>query len=186
MAIPERQYLLVWYVPIGDSKVKQPEASGKKPNLWQSIFGGTGELLDDKNILLPAFHVIAKLVDYDDLRGTGVRVPSEGLAVTVPVGEAISYRQSAALRTDRQAAGTVICYCYSRDKGFNFISEGLHSLGLCSTRTSSSNELTFQSSSASINEEQAGDIDWHLTPIGRAAVEMVWLGCLAMTSFGPT
>ncbi|KAH7913471.1 hypothetical protein BJ138DRAFT_1081529 [Hygrophoropsis aurantiaca] len=183
-AIPEKQYLLVWYVPFGDSKGKQPETSKKKSKPSQSTSDGTGEFLDNKNIFLPAFRVTAKLVDYDDLRGTGVRVPSEGLAVTVPVWEAISYHQSSALRTDQQAAGTVICHCYNRDKGFNFVPEGLYSLGLCS-RTPLSDELTFQSSSASINEEQAGDIDWHLTPIGRAVVEMVWLGCLAVTSFGP-
>ena len=34
-------------------------------------------------------------------------------------------------------------------------------------------------------EAEEEELIWNLTPIGRAAVEMAWLGCLAMTSFGP-
>ena len=35
-------------------------------------------------------------------------------------------------------------------------------------------------------EEEPEEIDVNLTPIGRAAVEMAWLGSMAVTCFGPT
>ncbi|KAH7927541.1 hypothetical protein BV22DRAFT_1060876 [Leucogyrophana mollusca] len=181
----ERQYLLVWYVPFEDRKGKQPEAaSKKKAKQSQSTSDGNGDLLDNKNIFLPNFHVTAMLVNYDDLRGTGIRVPSDGLAITGPVWEAMAYLQSPAIRDQQQQSGTVICHCYGRDKGFSFVPEGLLRLGLCS-RFTSPEDLTVQYSSASVSEEQSMESEVLLTPIGLAVVEMVWLGCLAVTSFGP-
>ncbi|KAG1797646.1 uncharacterized protein BJ212DRAFT_1289488, partial [Suillus subaureus] len=123
-----------------------------------------------------------RLVGYDELRGTGIRVPSDGLAVAAPTLDVATTRTAV---RDRAALGleTVICMCSSREKGFHFQSEGLSKLGLCLQE-----EVTLPAANnprAVYLEIETLEIKHLLTPVGRAAVEMVWLGCLAITSFGP-
>ncbi|EGO25484.1 hypothetical protein SERLADRAFT_387526 [Serpula lacrymans var. lacrymans S7.9] len=137
-------------------------------------------MAERKYVLLTSFRVCARLVAYGELRGSGVRVPSEGLSVTGAIWEAMSYLPSPALRQDH-IDDTVISHSSSRDKGFEFVPEGLGKLGLCMPPPAS--ETLTPDVPPPENEEEESDV--LLTPIGRAAVEMVWLGCLALTSFGP-
>jgi len=72
---------------------------------------------------------------------------------------------------------TVICVCHGRDQGFVLLTEGLCKLGLATSEV-----LRVHNPESELEEREYEVL---LTTIGRAAVEMVWLGCLAITSFGP-
>ncbi|KAH7917642.1 hypothetical protein BV22DRAFT_978834, partial [Leucogyrophana mollusca] len=127
-------------------------------------------------ILLPTFYVTAMLLDHDDLWGTDIRIPCGGLAITGPVWEAMAHLPLPTIRDRQQQSGTIICHCYDWENGLIFVPEGLLRLGLC---------LTPQHSRAGVREEQSMDSEVLLNPIGLAVVEMVWIGALAATSFGP-
>jgi hypothetical protein len=194
--IPEdRQYLLVWYVPFenkgkkAEQQQQQPQQQAnakKKAKQSHSTSDNTSDT-NQKNVYLSTFRVDARLVGYNDLRGSGIRLPSDGLAITAPAWEAVSYNDEAA-REVMQMSETVICVCSSREKGFHFQPEGLTKLGLCSQ-----DEVAPSPHPPPVNlgpqfpphlyEYEQSEVEPFLTPIGRAAVEMVWLGCLAITSF---
>ena len=187
--IPEgRQYLLVWYVPFeskGKKSESQTSTNTKKKAKQSHSSDGMGDA-NQKNVCLSNFRVNARLVEYDDLRGTGVRLPSDGLAITAPAWEAVSYNATAAAALGVvQMSETVICVCSSREKGFQMQPEGLIKLGLCLQEEAVPPPVTLHHVPHSLEFEQV-DVEAFLTPIGRAAVEMVWLGCLAITSFGST
>ncbi|KAF8134506.1 hypothetical protein EV363DRAFT_1323724 [Boletus edulis] len=176
ITVPEnRQYLLVYYVQFTErgSRTQKPE----KKKLKHSHSSDSGVEIDPKAVYLPSFRAVARVVTYDELRLSGVRVPSDGLAINGPEWEAISYPASIPLQ-DAQNSHVVVCQCLGRDNGFDFLEDGLHELGLC-TREELSQPDRF-------SETDEPQIKMLLTPIGRAAVEMIWLGCLAITSFGPS
>ncbi|KAG1719948.1 hypothetical protein EDD22DRAFT_983255 [Suillus occidentalis] len=139
------------------------------------------------------FRVNARLVRYDELRGTGIRLPSDGLAVGAPALDVgglggVRNREEAESQLGTDTAlgiglETVICMCSSRENGFHFQPEGLSKLGLCLQE-----EVALPAANnprAVYLEIPTSELRHLLTPVGRAAVEMVWLGCLAITSFGP-
>lgn len=170
-----RQYLLVYYAPFEEASSKNKKPEKKKAK--QSHSSDSGVEPDSKAVYLPAFRAVARVVTYDELRLSGVRVPSDGLAFNGPEWEAMTYSNSVPLRDD-QMMDTVVCQCQGRDSGFDFLEDGLVKLGLC-TRESIPVEDEF----SELEEQQFKTV---LTPIGRAAIEMIWLGCLAITSFRPT
>ncbi|KAG9316760.1 hypothetical protein JVU11DRAFT_2822 [Chiua virens] len=179
--VPEnRQFLLVYYVPFSESSSssgnKKPEK--KKPNK-HSHSSESGTELDPKTVYLPAFRVVARVVTYDKLQSSGVRIPSEGLAVNGPEWEAMHH--SAVVQDDEKMPEIVVCQCLGRERGFDFLQDGLLKLGLCTREEFPVQEDMLESEEG---EREVGRIV--LTPIGRAAVEMIWLGCLAITSFGPS
>ncbi|KAG1751388.1 uncharacterized protein EDB91DRAFT_1105212 [Suillus paluster] len=190
--IPEaRQYLLVWYVPFED-KGRPDHSAKKKPKQASPPPEATAET-NQKSVYLSNFRVNARLVAYDNLRGTGIRVPSDGLAITAPAWEANnlpiidtqseSESESQIEEEDVQPKQTVICVCDNREHGFRFLPDGLTELGLCLKE-----EVPLPAADnprAIYLGHEVSDVRQHLTPVGRAAVEMVWLGCLAVTSFGP-
>ncbi|KAG2342793.1 hypothetical protein BDR05DRAFT_1000460 [Suillus weaverae] len=212
VTIPEdRQYLLVWYVPFED-KNKDPSsnpnsnsnsasANKKKPKQTHSTSDPDAES-NQKNVYLRNFRVNARLVGYDELRGTGIRLPSDGLAVAAPTLDVgglggVRNREESESQLglgpqqgtvpgpglDSQLSETVICMCSSRENGFHFQPDGLSKLGLCLQE-----EVTLPGTNnplAVYLEIPTSEMRHLLTPVGRAAVEMVWLGCLAITSFGP-
>lgn len=174
--LKNRQYLLVYYVPFRETRPK--DKKGEKKKAKQSHSSDSGVELDAKAAFLPAFRVVARVVTYDELQLSGIRIPSDGLAISGPEWEAINYPASSPLR-DAQMIDTVVCKCEGRERGFDFLEHGLLKLGL-STREESESPPEFPS-----EEENEPEVKSTLTPIGRAAVEMIWLGCLAITSFGP-
>lgn len=206
LTVPEdRQYLLVWYVPFEDknrhtsstnpnshTNSASASANKKKPKQTHSTSDPDAES-NQKNVYLRNFRVNARLVRYDELRGTGIRLPSDGLAVGAPaldVGglSGVRNREEAESQLGTDTAlgvglETVICMCSSRENGFHFQPEGLSKLGLCLQE-----EVALPAANnprAVYLEIPTSELRHLLTPVGRAAVEMVWLGCLAITSFGP-
>ena len=180
--VEERQYLLVYYVPFDERKEKSKKQDSKKRSRSGSHVAvsssGPGA---SKTILLTSFSVRARLISYQDLLGTGVRLPIEGLSVAGSMAEAMRLLPSSAIRETRlETPWAIIGICNSRNKGVEFLPEGLAKVGLAIALPSPSPEPVQMSS-----EAEEPEINWELTPIGRAAVEMAWLGCLAMTSFGP-
>ncbi|EPQ57005.1 hypothetical protein GLOTRDRAFT_110385 [Gloeophyllum trabeum ATCC 11539] len=171
LRLEDRQYLLVYYVPFerkktGKDKDKDPT---KKRSRAQTTVE-TSSPHSSKNILLESFRVCSRLLGYDDLRGSGVRLPTDGLAVTGPLAEAINSIPHPTVRAEYQQP-MVIAMCERREDGVQFMPDGLEKLGLCTpaARRDSIPDL---------------DPDPQLTAVGRAAVEMAWLGCMALTSFG--
>lgn len=170
-----RQYLLVYYVPFGEAPPKDKKSEKKKAK--QSHSSDSGLESDSRAVCLTAFRAVARVITYDELRLSGVRVPSDGLAINGPAWEAFNYPTSASLQ-DAQMTDTVVCQCHDRERGFDFLEHGLLKLGLCTREEISPQDL-------SGFEEDEWDARTVLTPIGRAAVEMIWLGCLAISTFGP-
>ncbi|KIK69256.1 hypothetical protein GYMLUDRAFT_67914 [Collybiopsis luxurians FD-317 M1] len=170
---------------------------------------------DDRNILLHGFVINARKVAYCDLRGTGVRVPDEGLAVNGPLEEAwrecsVGMSMPSDLDTQPLPDPTILAVCHSRESGVEFDPEALVSLGLCRVLNPlpmgmvAEDFAGFGENGAGINgglngigEEarEGNQEEWEmsamgfkrkLTAVGRAAMEMCWIGGLALTSFGPS
>ncbi|KIM69700.1 hypothetical protein SCLCIDRAFT_1208208 [Scleroderma citrinum Foug A] len=178
LTVPEnRYYLLVWYVPWADEKGKKPEqqVEMKKSKALPHTNDDSGVDAEPKPFTLRSFRVNARVVHYDELRHSGVRAPSTGLAINGPVWEAMNDLDFPAVRQDERTRSSVVCQCSGRNHGFSFDPHGLAQLGLCDVETSGP------------VSERDGDEEptqtFSFTAIGKAAVEMIWLGCLAVTSF---
>ncbi|OCH92297.1 hypothetical protein OBBRIDRAFT_751567 [Obba rivulosa] len=177
--LEERQYLLVYYVPFEEKHSGKKELQKKRSRPDPLATPATNPGKGTKTITLLHFRVCARLVSYYDLRNTGVRLPINGLSVTGPMEEALQLLPPSEIR----ALGLddiVIGVCQGRHNGMEFIPEGLARLGLAQPAPD-----TPQTSIPLSDTDAEVETEWVLTPIGRAAVEMAWLGCLAMTSFGP-
>ena len=177
LRVEDRQYLLVYYVPFEEKEKRKTDHNKKRSRGSKSpTVSASSSAVDLPLFFLRSFRVNARLVSYDDLRGTGVRVPSYGLTVTGTMAEAMRYLPSPSIREQRLDE-VVICQCTSRNSGMKFDPDGLSKLGLCMpTETPAAMQIP-----DSVIPEPEEAI---LTPIGRAAVEMAWLGCMAATSFG--
>ncbi|KAH9023545.1 hypothetical protein EDB83DRAFT_2679082 [Lactarius deliciosus] len=113
-----------------------------------------------------------------DLNGSEIRLPVRGLSVTGPLEEAELGVPPASLR-DMHSDDFVMGACLDGSgTAIEFFPEALEKLGLCVPRTEAS--VQHQTDPAEPVVEQP------LTAIGRAAVEVAWLGCMAlMTFYGP-
>jgi hypothetical protein len=174
--LEDRTYLLVYYVPFLEKNANKGRAAGKgKRSLTPPTESGVQEATSNHGLYLSSFRVDARLVGYDELRGSGIRLPSEGLAVTGPMMEARASCPTPSVRAENHH-DVVIAKCFSRDKGFEFDRNGLEKLGLCSFAP----VPDFETETECEPEEPTP----LLSPIGRAVVEMAWLGGMALTSFG--
>lgn len=171
LAVHNRQYLLVWYVTKPRPKTKE-----KKQRTSNTSSSESGSIPGEHSVLLDDFQANARLVSYEELRGTGIRLPSEGLSVTGPIVEAIKCLPIPAapgiIRTDY-----LVAMCKSRSHGVVLVPEGLVASGLCMP-------LPGRPTMVSDADPEDPDPEVVLSPVGRAAVEMVWAGCMALTSFG--
>ncbi|TFK80163.1 hypothetical protein K466DRAFT_504366 [Polyporus arcularius HHB13444] len=181
--VEERQYLIVYYVPFDERKDKnsnrkQKGDANKKRSRADSLAASAAASPKMKGIPRSAFRVCARLVSYHDFLGTGVRLPSEGLTITGSMAEAMADLPPASIR-EKHPGDMVIGVCSGRDRDIEFIPEGLACVGLCTAVE----EQPPQPPSPVHEEEMMDEVDpvFTLTPIGRAAVEMAWLGCLAIT-----
>jgi hypothetical protein len=179
----KRQYLLVYYKLMPDTTVakehtkNRDDGEGKKRSRTSPTSSNESTKRDDRtSILLPSFHISARLVSYKDLQGSGVRVPDEGLTVTGPLD--VAFRTMPSSVHDEPLYDWVIGICHSRDAGIEFYPDGLIKMGLC---LQTSEPVQRLQSEEDIPEEP----DVELTPVGRAVLEMAWLGGMALTSFGP-
>lgn len=86
----------------------------------------------------------------------------------------------------------VIGMCTSRERGIEFVPEGLEKLGLArrvpdpQLAPDEHDPPAKRYSITGVEEsDEVSDTMLILTPIGRAVVEMAWLGAMALTSFAP-
>ena len=166
--LEERQYLLVYYVPMltkekHEDKKRSRHSQTSSANSHHSDSSITKE--NKTNIALSAFNILARLVSYRDIYGSGIRIPTNGLSVTGPIMEAMHAIPHIRFLADDLSL--IIGFCDKRERGVEILPEGCEKLGLCLPRTSPD-----------------PDSDAPLSSLGRAAVEMAWLGALAVMGFG--
>jgi hypothetical protein len=164
----DRMYLLVYYVPfdkVRSVKFKKQRSGG--PGAVSSSEGSSNSI-EQRRGHLTTFRGCARLVSYDELRGSGIRLPSDGLAVTGSIREAMRLIPT---HRDRPEFNTeiVIASCFGKDQGVELVPEGFDKLGLCMPRP---------------EHDPEEEVEFQLTPIGRAAAELTWLAGIAMMSFG--
>ncbi|KAG6831749.1 hypothetical protein H0H92_007901 [Tricholoma furcatifolium] len=168
----KRQYLLIYYKP----SEEKPEKDVKKRSRASptSSYDSSVKREERVSVLLTSFHITARLVPYQKLQGTGVRVPDEGLSITGPL-EAAFAQMPPLVDVDESYYEYILGICHSRDSGIEFYPDGLVRMGLC--------EQSHVPLPVS-EEDTFPEPELKLTPIGRAVLEMVWSGALALTSFG--
>lgn len=174
----QRQYLLVYYKPPSEEEHKRTDRDNKKrlrPSPTSS-YDSITRREERASVLLTSFHITARLVPYQKLQGTGVRVPDEGLTVTGPLETAFALMPPL-VDVDENYYEYVLGICHSRDAGIEFYPDGLVKMGLCKQ-----SQVTLPVSTS--EEDTIPEPEVKLTPIGRAVLEMIWSGALALTSFG--
>ncbi|KAI9453770.1 hypothetical protein BJY52DRAFT_1287384, partial [Lactarius psammicola] len=166
-------YLLVYYVPFDRRHEDNLAKKRSRFRLRKGERKHPTPLLDVRR----GFKVIGQLVTHSDLNGSGIRLPVRGLSVTGPLEEAELAIPPVSLR-DVHPDSFVIGACMDgRGTTIEFFPEGLEKLGLCVPRTE---PVQFDLDSAEPVVEQP------LNAIGRAVVEVAWLGCMALMTFdGP-
>ncbi|KAJ7800994.1 hypothetical protein B0H13DRAFT_1672726, partial [Mycena leptocephala] len=122
-------------------------------------------------ILPTSYDIGARLVSHSELQSTDMYVPTQGLAVLSSWSEAwLSMPQLA-----KHDYGLVIIGTYtSREAGVRFNADELVKMGLCSCIC-----LPPDAGADECRKPIA-----ELTPIGRAVLELAWIGGIAVTSFG--
>jgi len=175
-------YLLVYYVPFdrlgeGNPAKKRPRSRPRKGKRERQH---PTPLFDVRR----GFRVVGRLVDRSDLNGSGIRLPVRGLSVTGSLAEAELAIPPASLR-DVHSDDFVIGACLNRSGTIELVPEGLERLGLCVPRAEPPVQLHTQPG-VQTAEPVDEDVFQPLTAIGRAAVEVAWLGCMALMAFcGP-
>lgn len=174
----KRLYLLIYYkvysAPEPPADAGKSKAMEKKRSRESSNSGD-----NDRTVLLSSFYISARVVAYSELQGTGVRIPDLGLAVSGRMDEAFNTMPT--MPPPEYLRDYVIGFCHSRDNGVEFTPEGFEKLGLAAHVP---NRTPIEP--AEDDDSQSADFVAILTPIGRAVMEMAWLGGLAVTSFNPS
>ncbi|KAH9059004.1 hypothetical protein EDB87DRAFT_833794 [Lactarius vividus] len=175
-------YLLVYYVPFekqGEGNAAK-KRSRSRPRKGERERHHSAPLFDVRC----GFKVIGRLISHSDLNGSGIRLPVRGLSVTGPLAEAELGIPPASLR-DEHPDDFVIGVCLDRRGTVEFVPEGLEKLGLCVRRTESV-QLHTHPGMQTADPVDEDIVLQPLTAVGRAAVEVAWLGCMAlMTFYGP-
>lgn len=234
----KRLYVVIYYKPWHETSKKKGKERNKKRLSPSASFEGF--YMDDRNILMTQFYIGARVVTYDDLEGSNIRVPELGLSVMGPLEEAFAsapvhdkkrYPQGseqpdrkgkAKERTDTKTFWDfIIGTYYSRDHAIEFYPEGFKKMALATQEAEipvsnnastsslasvpsiasgaasvgpSSNDIApFAEPEASpdpqypINseEEPIEEPPIILTPMGRAVLEMAFMGAMAVTGFTP-
>jgi hypothetical protein len=174
-----RQYILVYYKVQPGTVPPHEETKTKTDKKWSrssptSSYESTHKR-EERGILLNNFYIIARIVSHRDLQGTGIRVPDVGLAVSGPLD--IAY---GSMPTEVPYGEYILGVCNSRDAGIDFLQDGFEKMGL-------SRNIPNPNPVIADDDDDARSLDsvTVLTPLGRAVMEMAWLGGLALTSFNP-
>ena len=182
-------YLLVYYVPFFDRRGEdnpdkkqrsrsRPSQEGKRERRHHhpTMFDGRR-----------GFKIVGRLITHSDLNGAGIRLPVRGLSVTGSLTEAELGIPPASLR-DVHSGDIVVGACLDRNgTTIEFFPEGLEKLGLCMPRTDHPPvQLHTHPGMQTAETEDENVVLQPLTAIGRAVVEIAWLGCMALMVFhGP-
>ena len=176
-------YLLVYYVPFdkrGEGNTDK-KRSRSRPRKGERERQHPTPLFDVRR----GFKVIGRLIAHSDLNGAGIRLPVRGLSVTGSLTEAELGIPPASLR-DVHSDDFVLGACLDRSGAIEFFPEGLEKLGLCVPRTEPPVQLHTHPGMQTAEPVDEEVVLQPLTAIGRAAVEIAWLGCMAlMTFYGP-
>lgn len=231
-----RLYVVIYYKPWHETFKKKGKERSKKRLSPSSSFEGF--YMDDRNVLMTQFYIGARVVTYDDLEGSNIRVPELGLSVMGPLQEAFESapvnkpRPQGIDQPDKKGKGKeraetksfwdfIIGTYYSRDHAIEFYPEGFKKMALAtqeaeipaSNNASTSslasvpsiasgaagvgpadNEIApFAEPGASVEpqypinseEEPIEEPPIILTPMGRAVLEMAFMGAMAVTGFTP-
>ncbi|VDB95970.1 unnamed protein product [Peniophora sp. CBMAI 1063] len=195
--LEERLYLLVYLVRFvdGEKEGQASEAGGSSTKKRPRVEGERDrerdrerqrELLLGRDtsatVVFNCFRAIGRLMTYDDLKGSNVRLPVHGLSVTGSLAEARRGIPAASLR-DVHKDDYVIAICADRRKAtVELFPDGLDRLGLCVRDPNHVRRTAPAEMQHERNPEQ--EPAFPLTAIGRAAVEMTWLACMSLMSFG--
>ena len=168
-AVPlqDRRFLLVYYChhlkdqPSADNggnnkKRRRPQTAGERPHHTSHA----------KPSAVPGpFFAAGRLLTYENVRSSGMRLPEQGLSVNGPIAEAAMAVPIPTPLTASSDGFEVIAFCQGKGTGVSLIHEGLVKLGLVDPHD---------------NDENA-----KLSEVGRAIVEMVWCGCISLMSIMP-
>jgi hypothetical protein len=166
-AVPlqDRRFLLVYYFhqmkdqPATDSggsnnkKRRRPQTAGERPQHPTRTPATPGP-----------FFAAGRLLTYENVRSSGVRLPEKGLSVNGPIAEA-AMAVPVPSPPSSSDSFEVIAFCQGKGTGVSLIHEGLVKLGLV--------------------DPQDDDENARLSEVGRAIVEMVWCGCISLMSIMP-
>lgn len=186
--IHERRYLLIYYVPFAPGHSNgSPNArdvrNGKKRT--RSAAGAdfepqrsSTERNKQHGEHLTAFRVVAKVLSYDDVKTSGLRLPNEGIEISPSIlpnspGPDGSFKVPPILSNFGDTM--VIAVCQSPESAIEFVPEGLDKLGLC-----------YRPGSLPISSMAGPAETERLSPVGRAIVEMAWVGCLSVMGLAST
>ena len=193
-------YLLVYYVPFDKRGEGNGKNAAKKRSRSRTRKGGERQQQQQQQQQQPqqqqqqqqyptpqfdvrrGFKVIGRLIAHADLNGAGIRLPVRGLSVTGPLAEAELGIPPASLR-DVHSDDFVLGACLDRSGAIEFFPEGLEKLGLCVPRTEPPVQLHTHPGMQTAETEDEDVVLQPLTAIGRAAVEIAWLGCMALMTF---
>jgi len=182
--IHERRYLLICYVPFGRGDGNGRDGRNGKKRARPTT-GGSSELQRSSsdagkhhNEHLTAFRVVAKVLSYDDVRTSGLRLPNEGIEIS-PVVPSTPQVPEAAFNVPPVFSTfgdkVVIAICPSPESTIEFVPEGLDKLGLC-----------YRPGDLPISNIADPTESERLSPVGRAIVEMAWVGCLSVMGLATT
>ena len=175
-----RQYALIYYkaqpqpvAPREEGKTKSGDKKRSRTSPTSSHESSNKR--EERGVFLSNFYIGARIVSHRELQGTGIRIPDVGLAVSGPLEEAYSN-----MPTTVPYGDYILGVCNSRDAGIEFLQEGFEKMGL-------SRNMPNPNTVAADDDDDDSSLDAVavLTPLGRAVMEMAWLGGLALTSFNP-
>jgi hypothetical protein len=178
-------YLLVYYVPFdkrGEGKTAKQRSQSRSRRGERERQQQQQQHPTPQFDVCRGFKVIGRLIAHADLNGAGIRLPVRGLSVTGPLAEAELGIPPASLR-DVHSDDFVLGACLDRSGAIEFFPEGLEKLGLCVPRTEPPVQLHTHPGMQTAETEEEDVVLQPLTAIGRAAVEIAWLGCMALMTF---
>lgn len=206
----ERTYLLVYYVPFDSSSKSGGESaasgaskkrtrrdrdrSDRKMAVERALLSPTEEEFTvevpsppTKKKKKTSFRVVARMLNYADVRECGIKLPRFGLAVHGSLSDALLGNPTYhAMGGEDYSA--VVAICHGEDAGVELITEGLDKLGLRKSKRVLAEEqqiaLAAMTADEGAMEEEHEARQQPLTPIGKSVVEMIFAGCVSILDVG--
>jgi hypothetical protein len=170
----ERRYLLIYYTPFAPAD-DQGHCDTKEHTRPAATNGDVHRSASERDKHqgehFISFRAVAKVLSYDDAWISGLRLPNQGIEIlpSSPAPCGVFPSLAPVRSTFSESDTTVIAIFPSPESAIEFIPEGLEKLGLCY----GPGEVLVNSITNPVESER-------LNPIGRAVVEMAWVGCLCV------